>query len=106
MGSFNPIYKPWGHTVRLPMPNGSEVHVAYINKGGESSWHCHKELVNVFYVVKGKLRITQEVGPDMVLEAGDICTVETGNRHDFYAFTDSIVVEGYGSVDIDRSKVN
>ncbi len=105
---FVPIYKAWGHTYRLPMPSGSEVHVAYMKKGGKSSMHRHDRAVNGFFVIEGSIRITQEQGEitrqDNV-EAGGFIAVETNTLHGFEALEDSIVVEVYGSVDIQRERI-
>lgn len=106
MGEFHPISKPWGYTFRLPMPSGAEVHIAYMKKGGESSFHCHENMVNIFFVVEGEVMIQQEVGPDIILRKKDVLAVETNNHHSFRALTDCIVVEAYGQVDIKRIKVS
>lgn len=107
---FHPIWKPWGYTYRIPQPNGSEIHVAFIRGGGSSSEHLHDFLVNGFFVVSGRLKIIQQIGPDIVLEGNgfageprhDFLAVETRNFHGFEALEDTILVEAYGRVDIKR----
>lgn len=105
MNKLFPIQKPWGVTTRLPTPSGAEVHIATIYKGGKSSLHCHEKMVNTFYVIRGKLRVKQELGNEVILGPSDCVTIETGNFHQFEALEDTILVECYGQVDISRSKI-
>lgn len=121
---FFPIFKPWGFTYPLPTPEGV-VQVAFIREGGKSSDHFHENLVNGFFMVAGRLKITQQVGPDIELfgnadyqdeltriersgvtpsefPAHDFMAVETLNFHGFEAMSPVIVVEVYGKVDIKR----
>ncbi len=47
---------------------------------GELVWHAHDEQDELFYIVKGSLRIEFEDGP-IDLAAGDFLTVPRGVRH-------------------------
>jgi mannose-6-phosphate isomerase-like protein (cupin superfamily) len=47
---------------------------------GELVWHAHDEEDELFYIVKGSLRIEFEDGP-IDLEKGDFMTVPKGVRH-------------------------
>jgi mannose-6-phosphate isomerase-like protein (cupin superfamily) len=85
------------------MPSGCEIHVARIRCGGTSSWHYHDKLVNMFYVIQGRLTI--EFGENhsrVTLSDGDTITMETGVPHKFIAELDTILLEGYAQVDIQR----
>lgn len=106
VGGFYPIFKPWGKTYRIPMPSGSEVHIAYIKKGGRSSYHLHEDMVNVFFIVSGRLLVNLEYGGEVILGPEDMLPIETSNKHYFEALEDTILVEAYGQVDIHRIKVS
>lgn len=106
VGRFYPVFKPWGKTYRLPMPSGSEVHIAYIKKGGKSSFHLHENMVNVFFIVSGRLLVKLEYGDEVILGPEDVLPIETFNKHSFEALEDTVLVESYGQVDIHRIKVN
>lgn len=90
MGQLHPIAKPWGHTYRL-----GPAHFADIKKGGTSSRHNHPRDVNGFFVVKGKLKIVQDVGGEIILHDRDFLQVEARNWHRFEALEDTWLIETY-----------
>lgn len=69
-------------------------------------------MVNGFFVIVGKLKISQENGPDVILKGKldwekpdhSWIGVETKSFHGFEALENTIVVEHYGRVDIKRMR--
>ena len=90
MGQLYPIAKPWGRTWRL-----GSAHFAEINKGGGSSRHHHPRQVNGFFVIRGKLKVFQDVGEDVTLGDKDFLQVESRNWHRFEALEDTELIEVY-----------
>ena len=48
---------------------------------GELTWHAHKGQDELFFVLRGRLRIQLEDGDEKTLEEGDIWVVPAGVRH-------------------------
>jgi len=58
--------------------NGQEVKLAKIQ--GEFVWHHHADADELFYVVRGRLRMGLADG-ELVLEPGELCIVPRGVEH-------------------------
>jgi len=58
--------------------NGQQVKLAKVQ--GEFIWHCHEHEDELFFVVKGQLRICFRNG-DVVLDEGELCIVPRGVEH-------------------------
>ena len=69
-------------------------------------------MVNGFFVISGRLKVTQEHAQDIILEGNSDwanprhswMAVETRSFHRFEALEDTVVVETYGRVDIKRMR--
>jgi mannose-6-phosphate isomerase-like protein (cupin superfamily) len=99
---FGRNIKLWGWTQTVALSETNHTAVAYLQKGGYSSKHHHKNLWNRFVVVDGTLRITiyrndREEVTD--LHAGDILDVDPGVWHKMAAVTDARIVEIYWPVE-------
>ncbi len=57
-----------------------DVYVKVARVHGEFGWHLHADEDELFYVLKGKLRIELESGP-VRLAAGELFVVPKGVRH-------------------------
>ena len=105
--------KIWGLTTEFFRCQTVSAHYLQIKKGGFSSLHKHDIKANVFYVVKGRLSITQEMGLGVsdvtVLTAGQSTVIPPGIFHQFRADLDTECIEVYQASltdpDIDRKTV-
>jgi len=91
--------KVWGMTDEMFSTGNVSVHLLHIEAGGYSSEHLHDAKSNLFYVIEGKVEISQWANADAidktVLSAGESTTILPGIWHKFQAFERSVVVEIY-----------
>lgn len=113
---MNKRAKVWGETQKLFNKNNVEIHRIIANKGGYCSKHYHSNKYNIFYVEKGKLKITiyrqdaeKDILDETILTDGQMTFVEPKLYHKFEAMDDTIAFEIYYSEleedDIYRSDV-
>lgn len=77
VAAFDRVTDHWSPKV-IGQVNGQLLKVAKLK--GELVWHAHDEEDELFYIVKGALRIEFEGGP-VDLAEGDFLTVPRGVRH-------------------------
>ena len=92
--------KVWGETKLLLFKNNVEIHRIETNKGGYCSKHCHKHKFNLFFIEKGRLKITvwkndYDLVDDTIIETGQMTTVKPTEYHKFEALEDTIAYEIY-----------
>ena len=58
--------------------NGNDVMLVKVK--GVFTWHSHDNNDDLFYVIKGKLRIDLESGP-ITLGPGELCVIPKGRMH-------------------------
>ena len=69
---------PW-RPLELLKVNDHVVRMALFR--GEYHWHVHKGEDELFYVLKGRVRIRVKDGEDVVLEEGEMALVPRGVEH-------------------------
>lgn len=101
--------KVWGTTQSIFKNGTSEVHYLEINKGGNSSLHCHERKWNRFFVVEGVLMIhmldENENQMTLKLNRGDFLDIKPGCWHSFDADTDVKCLEVYWVDDINHNDI-
>jgi len=88
----NNIHKVWGERRRILLTDLTEIDLLYLNKDCFCSTHNHKEKINKFVVISGKIRIQTEYGLT-ILKANESWEVPAPLVHRFYALEDSVMVE-------------
>jgi quercetin dioxygenase-like cupin family protein len=76
--AFEGLTEHWSPKV-VGRVNDQFVKVAKVK--GQLAWHKHDIEDELFLVVRGRLRIQFEDGPETVLEAGEFCVVPRGVMH-------------------------
>ena len=90
--------KVWGETTEIFNLGLVSGHYLTIYAGGHSSIHKHKHKSNLFYVISGKIRITQEkdsLEDVTIVKEGQTCIIKPGTWHRFKAIETSQVIEVY-----------
>ena len=96
------IFKIWGERRRILLTDTIEADLLYLKGETFCSTHKHKDKSNLFYVVKGEVRIETEFG-NKVLKANECWTVKPPLIHRFCPLTDGIMIEiAY----VDRGKID
>ena len=90
--------KVWGETTQIFKTANVEVHCLRIKKGGYCSEHKHKKS-NLFYIIRGKLKISVWDGSKLidetVLTGGQMTTIQPGLWHMFEALENTECIEVY-----------
>jgi len=86
------IHKVWGSRRRILLTDTLEADVLYLKKDTFCSTHRHKQKINKFYVVSGKVRIETEFG-DTILETNESWVVRPPQIHRFVPLEDSVMIE-------------
>ena len=86
------IHKIWGERRRILLTDNSEIDLLYLKKDSFCSTHNHKNKVNKFVVISGRVRIETEFGQQM-LKKDSSFTVKPPLTHRFFALEDSVMVE-------------
>lgn len=97
--------KIWGKTAEVLTQNNFSVHHLEIKKGGYCSEHSHKRKTNLFYVIKGELKISvwRDNGIDhTILTDGQTMTIPINIIHRFKAMTDVQCLEIYESTPVEE----
>lgn len=92
--------KIWGKTQGIFNKNNVEIHRIETKKGGYCSKHKHEHKFNMFYVEKGKMKITSwktdyDLVDETIISTGECTTAPPGEYHKFESLEDSIVYEIY-----------
>lgn len=99
--------KIWGERWLIRVDSTHAVSYLRVNKGMRCSWHKHQTKWNLFVVLSGQIGIKTEEGT-MVLGPGETAQIRPGVAHEFYADTDSEIIEEmfvtYDDEDIERFK--
>ena len=103
--------KVWGERWLLRQDSTHATSYLKLKKGYRCSWHSHTEKYNLFFVCSGKVGIVVEelgVRQEIILKAGECCTVKPGQWHEFRVYEDSDMLEimyvEYNESDIIRQK--
>ena len=91
--------KFWGSTEEIFNNGIVAIHLLKINKGGYCSVHKHSYKSNIFYVLKGNLKLSvwkqEDESDDTVLWEGEMTEVQPHVYHQFKGLTDVECLEIY-----------
>lgn len=106
------IFKIWGERRRIRLDDKNEIDLLYLKKDSFCSLHKHKNKINKFVVISGKVKIETEFG-NKILIKNQSFEVYPPIIHRFYALKDSVMIElayiepyKYCSVNIDPKDIN
>ena len=86
------IFKVWGERHRILLTKTTEIDYLKLKKDTFCSWHNHKNKINLFYVLKGKVKIESEFGK-IILKKGQSFKVNPSLKHRFIALENSEMIE-------------
>lgn len=86
------IHKVWGDRRRIHLDDKNEIDLLYIKKDTFCSTHNHKDKINKFIVVSGKVRIETEFG-SVILKENESWVSMPPQKHRFCAEVDSVMIE-------------
>lgn len=86
------LHKIWGERRRILLTDTCEIDLLYLKKGHFCSTHKHKNKINKFIVIKGKVKIETAYGSKILLKNQSF-TVEPPLVHRFINLTDGVMVE-------------
>ena len=92
------IGKVWGWTKALFQSETTEVQILQAEAGHVCSEHEHAAKNNLFYVIRGRLRVTvwkDGLKDSTVLEEGESTVVRAGVKHQFEAIVNTQLLEIY-----------
>lgn len=92
------IGKVWGWTKAIFQSDSTEVQHLHVKKGWQCSDHEHAFKHNLFYLLKGRMRITVEKDgllDQTILEPGEMTAIKPGDKHRFEALTACELIELY-----------
>lgn len=92
MIDMNNIQKVWGERHRVLLTDTCEIDYLKLKANTFCSQHNHKEKHNLFYVLKGKVRIDSEFGK-VILSKGQSFVVKAPLKHKFVALKNSEMIE-------------
>lgn len=86
------INKIWGIRSRILLDSYNEIDLLQLKKNTFCSKHTHKDKINLFILVSGKVKIETELG-NIILMPNDEWTVYPPVKHRFVALEDSVMLE-------------
>jgi quercetin dioxygenase-like cupin family protein len=86
------IHKVWGERRRIHLDAHNEIDLLYVNKDCFCSTHTHKEKINKFIVISGKVVIETEYG-QKILNKNESFEVHPPMKHRFKALDNSTMIE-------------
>lgn len=102
MSDYSSIFKIWGIRKRILLTTTSEIDLLYLRERSFCSTHTHKNKINKFVIIKGRVTIETPYG-NTLLKEGEMFEVRPPLEHRFFAETESIMVElAY----VEKGKIN
>jgi quercetin dioxygenase-like cupin family protein len=86
------IFKVWGTRNRILLTDSCEIDYLKLKKNTFCSLHYHSKKINLFYVLKGKVRIETEFGK-ITLRKNQSFIVTPSLKHRFVVLIDSEMIE-------------
>ena len=106
----NQFHGTWGRRVVTFQTDAMIATILFLRPNKRCSWHYHKTAFNQFYVIKGRVYVKSDIGPEgelntTQLDEGHVFTVQPGVRHEFSTDTLGAVVEEIAYVKYDASDI-
>lgn len=86
------IHKIWGERRRIHLDDKNEIDLLYLKPNTFCSTHTHKNKINKFILVAGKVRIESDLGCTE-LKPNESWIVKPPIKHRFFALKPSIMIE-------------
>jgi len=86
------LHKVWGERHRILLSKTSEIDYLKLKANTFCSQHSHNKKINLFYVLKGKIRIDTEFGK-IILQKGQAFEVRPPLKHRFVSLSNSEMIE-------------
>jgi len=96
----NNSFKIWGIKQRIHLDNHNEIDLLQLKRDSFCSVHHHKEKINKFILVSGKVEIISELGTK-VLGINETFEVHPPLVHKFKALENSVLIEIAYTIDTD-----
>ncbi len=88
------IEKPWGFEYAVFKNKFNKfVGILHINKGEETSFHCHMKKKTTLFILKGKVEITTNKGKKILNEKDGNIIFKPQEFHSTKAITNAIIME-------------
>lgn len=84
--------KPWGYERPLGKFRGLFLKELFLQKGKASSFHYHEEKDELFYLVRGQLKVLLE-DQEVILKPGDTLHIPPKQRHRLIPINDTVILE-------------
>lgn len=84
--------KPWGYERPVAEFQGVFLKELFLRKGSESSLHYHESKEELFYIVKGRIKVQLDQEEED-LEPGDVLLISPGQRHQIRPLEDTLILE-------------
>ena len=100
----------WGERVRTFKTDNCLVTILYLKANKRCSWHKHSTAYNQFFVIKGKLGVRTNIGPEQetdtaIVEEGQSFIVKPGIHHEFITYDEPTTIEEVAYVKYDESDI-
>jgi len=98
----------WGERIQTFRTDVCLVTILYLEPNKRCSWHLHKTTHNQFFVVKGRLGVTTDIGPvpkTTILTEKQYFTVKPGVTHEFLTYDEPTIIEEVAYVKYDDSDI-
>lgn len=82
------VAKPWGREIFLSCNDKYVLEIMEINKGERTSLHYHKNRMETFYILSGKLRVNSKI-----FHTGDVVTFLPKEVHILKAIETTRIIE-------------
>jgi len=86
------IRKVWGNCHKISRLDNTEIDLLYLEKNSACSVHHHKEKINRFILISGRVTINSDLGA-YTLQLNEPFDVDPNIKHQFVAFEDSVMIE-------------
>ena len=86
------IFKVWGTRRRILLTDKCEIDLLDLKSDSFCSTHSHKNKINLFTVISGKVRIETEYGK-IILRKNESFAVLPSLKHRFVSLTKSVMIE-------------
>ncbi len=92
MSDNGSIFKVWGERHRVLLNKSCEIDFLKLKANTFCSLHSHSKKINLFYILKGKVKIESEFGK-IILTKGQSFEIRPPLKHRFVALTNAEMIE-------------